>query len=95
METQKILALEEVRLFHPGCQVHTWVDSGKKGLNLQPRLQLSFTMEEIKKWQENGGTLDKNYSPTPSSEPDGSSKGKGKGKGKVKAQAKSHRKLKE
>ena len=38
METQKILALEEVRLFHPACQVHTWVDSGKKGLNLQPRL---------------------------------------------------------
>ena len=56
------------------------------------RDQLSFTMEEIKKWQENGGTLDKNYSPTPSPEPDGSSKGKGKGK--VKAQGKSHRKLK-
>ena len=54
------------------------------------RDQLSFTMEEIKKWQENGGTLDKNYSPTPSPEPDGSSKGKGK----VKAQGKSHRKLK-
>ena len=49
-------------------------------------------MEEIKKWQEHGGTLDKNYSPTPSPEPDGSSKGKGKGK--VKAQGKSHRKLK-
>ena len=38
--------------------------------------QVSFTMEEIKKWQENDGTLDKNYSPTPSPEPDGSSKGK-------------------
>lgn len=56
------------------------------------RDQLSFTMEEIKKWQDNGGTLDKNYSPTPSPELDGSSKGKGKGK--VKAQSKSHKKLK-
>ena len=45
-------------------------------------------MEEIKKWQENGGTLDKNYSP----EADSSSKGKGKGK--AKAQPKSHIKLK-
>ena len=58
------------------------------------RNQVSFTMEEIKKWQENGGTLDKNYSPTPSPEPDGSSKGKGNGKGKGKAHSKSHKKLK-
>ena len=56
------------------------------------RDQVSFTIEELKKWQENGGTLDKNYSPTPSPEPDGSSKGKGKRK--VKAQSKPHKKLK-
>ena len=38
METQKIWAFEEIRLFHCGCQVHSWVDSGNMGLNLQPRL---------------------------------------------------------
>ena len=48
METQKILALEEVRLFHPACQVHTWVDSGKKGLNLQPRLSNGCTLLSLK-----------------------------------------------
>ena len=40
METQNILAMGEVRLFHHGSQVHTCVDSGKKGLNLQPGLDL-------------------------------------------------------
>jgi hypothetical protein len=65
------------------------------------RDQLSFTMEEMKKWQENGGILDKDYSPTPSPEPDRSSKGKGKPKegkpkdGKPKdGKPKAHRKLK-
>jgi hypothetical protein len=54
------------------------------------RDQLSFTMEEIKKWQENGGTLDKDYCSSPNPEPEGSSKGKGK----MKVKAKTHRKLK-
>ena len=39
METQKIWAFEEIRLFHCGCEVHSWVDSGNMGLNLQPRLR--------------------------------------------------------
>jgi len=30
--------------------------------------QSSFTMEDIKKWQYNGGTLDKHYNPSPSTE---------------------------
>jgi hypothetical protein len=55
--------------------------------------QLNFTMEDIKKWQDNGGTLDKNYNPSSSPEPDQSSKGKGKMKAKE-AKAKSHKKLK-
>ena len=38
MGTQKILALKEVRSFHHGCQVYTWVDPVEKGLNLQPGL---------------------------------------------------------
>ena len=38
MGTQKILALKEVRTFHHGCQVYTWVDPVEKGLNLQPGL---------------------------------------------------------
>ena len=42
MEIQKILALEEVRSFHYGCQVHTCVGSGKKGLKLQPGLDKSM-----------------------------------------------------
>jgi hypothetical protein len=50
----------------------------------------SFTMEDIKQWQENGGTLDKNYNPSPSPEPGHSSKGKGK----MKAKGKTHKKLK-
>ncbi|KIJ89995.1 hypothetical protein K443DRAFT_57745, partial [Laccaria amethystina LaAM-08-1] len=54
--------------------------------------QLNFTMEDIKKWQDNGGTLDKNYNPSSSPEPDQSSKGKGKMKAKE-AKAKSHKKL--
>ena len=39
MGTQKILALKEVRSFHHGCQVYTWVDPVEKGLNLQPGLE--------------------------------------------------------
>ena len=40
MKTQKVWASEEIRLFHCGCQVHSWVDSGNLGLNLQPGLIL-------------------------------------------------------
>ena len=43
METQKIWAFEEIRLFHCGCQVHSWVDWGNLGLNLQPGLAQTTT----------------------------------------------------
>ena len=44
MKTQKNLALKEVRSFHHGCQVYTWVGPVEKGLNLQPGLLEVFSI---------------------------------------------------
>ena len=64
MGTQKNLALKEVRSFHHGCQVYTWVDPVEKGLNLQPGLEKTApfdrwedTFYNVQKSQGNACTL--------------------------------------